>query len=337
MLGVNALRGARTAAHVAVAENNLRQVSVALDLYFHKYLSFPRQGSDLVAALSPFLGDPRVLANPLRDERTPGQSLSLLYHAPSLAEVDCPNCYVTAFVSEDGSTAVILKTGGIVERRDGLHLPADNLLQAAAALAQQWTHYSASAPEPETDLGFDVTPGGDVVTRTCSDVRVKALGSQFGYADGTLVSIKVTAQITGGWLDPFGSQSVQGGESYLQPSVKAGTHVTLRAEITDPYTRQLFTRHGYPLSYTSNDTTGQVVVLRRGDLPMSNKPGYPYQVGVATLLASCVGSDGCVAIAPNEALYCFDFNPLRTGFGIDFNDLVVLATAVAAEQPCEED
>jgi hypothetical protein len=68
-------------------------------------------------------------------------------------------------------------------------------------------------------------------------------------------------------------------------------------------------------------------------MPINNNPAYPYQVGVTTLLAPYVGADGRIAIAENEAIYCFDLNPLRTGKGIDYNDLVILATAVAVEEP----
>ncbi len=157
-LGSTIYRGARAAARVAAAENNLRQVAIGLELYFRKNLSYPRQGADLVAALAPFLRDPGVFANPLREEAAPGQTINLCYRPPSVAEVDQPYCYVTAFVSDDGTTAVILKTGGVVERLGGLRLPPDDLLQASAALSLQWTRY-ASAPSAPSDSP-DAPPSG---------------------------------------------------------------------------------------------------------------------------------------------------------------------------------
>jgi len=337
MLGSSVYRKARHAARVAVAENNLRQVATGLDLYFRRFLAYPPQGCDLATVLGPFVGDERAFTNPLTDEHRPGKTLRELYVRPHPSQVDSPHYYVTAFVSDDGSTAVVLKTGGIVEHHDGLRLPVDSPRQAAAALDLLWGRYrEGGLPDDTADAGFDITDSNDVVTRVCSDVHMAALGSQFGYADGRLVDIKVTGQIGGGWFLPFGDAPCNGGETYRQESVGAGTPVTLRAEIVDPYTRSLWRRYGYPLAYTSNDSSGQVVVLRNGDEPISNKPGYSYQVGVGTLLAPYVGPNGRIAIADNEALYCFDFNPLRTRFGIDFNDLVILATATAAERPCED-
>jgi len=161
-LGASVYRGGRAAARVAVAESNLRQVAVALELHFRKHLCYPPQGSDLAAALAPFLNDARVLANPLREEGTAGQTLALLYHAPSLAAIDRPNCCLTAFVSEDGTTAVVLKTGGIVERRDGLRLPADDLAQAAAALDPAWMRYAGSGDAGDADAEPPAAPASEL-------------------------------------------------------------------------------------------------------------------------------------------------------------------------------
>jgi hypothetical protein len=191
-------------------------------------------------------------------------------------------------------------------------------------------------PAPPEEEGFDVQPDGDVVTKMCSDVKIKALGSQFGYADGTLVDIVAAAKMDTDWFPLYANQPIHGGETYNQASVKAGTNVVVKAEIAGEYERWLWTRYGYPLSYTSNDGSGQVVILRSGDTPINNNPAYPYQVGVSSLLAPYV-ANGVISIAANEALYCFDFNPLHTHQGIDYNDLVILATATAAEVACEDE
>jgi Tfp pilus assembly protein PilE len=378
-LGYSIYRGARLSARVAQAESNLKQVASALDLFFLRYKTYPPEGASLCQALTPFATSPEVFENPLWEEQRPGQTLDALYHEPAPSQVDSPNFYVSALVSEDGSTAVILKTGGIVERRDGLRLPVDDLKQTATTLATNWGRYG---PAPSGDVagdaggdtggdtgggtggdttpppgdtggdtgagtggdtggatgGFDIGDDGSTVTKQCSDVFINALGSQFGYADGTMVDIAAAAKLgTGGWFALFGNQAIVGGETLKLSGVNAGTKVLIRAEILDPYTRWLWTKYGYSLSYASNDGKGQVVTLRNGDRPINNTPGFPYQVGVGSLLSAFVGSNGRIAIRDDQALYCFDFNPLgTTSTGIDYNDLVVLATAVAAEYPCED-
>ncbi|HUT36231.1 MAG TPA: hypothetical protein VNE39_22270 [Planctomycetota bacterium] len=119
-LGYSVYRGARLSARVATAESNLKQIGTALDLFFQRYGTYPPQGVDLVDVLKPFLVNAEVLSNPLMDEETLGQTLSDLYVEPTGDKVDRPNIYVTAFASDNGSTVVVLKSNGVVERLDGL-------------------------------------------------------------------------------------------------------------------------------------------------------------------------------------------------------------------------
>ena len=194
----------------------------------------------------------------------------------------------------------------------------------------------AEGAEEEDDDGFEFDDG-EVETKMCSDIRIDAIGSQFGYADGTLVDIAAAAKIGDEeWMDLYGGQPVNGGESYSRASVPAGTTIIVKGEIIGSYERWLWSHYGYPLAYTSNAGSGQVLTLRRGDVPERFEPGYPYQAAVGDLLEPYVDPDtGAVTIAENEALYLWDFNPLHTNTGIDFQDLIILATAVAAEVECE--
>ncbi len=379
-LGVTVYRGARLSTRVATAQNNLRQVASYLELYFRKFGYYPPQGSDLVEALGSVGADTRVLSNPLLDEGSPGDTVTGLYRAPTLNELDRPDVYLTAMVSDNGYTAVILHTGGRIERCEDIYFDPSNLPAILAMLAdppatQVTQTGSSGGPEPrfpeyvgsgesggegtggedtggegegdeETggdvpdDAGFDLDDDGATVTKVCSDVYIHVLGSQFGYADGTMVDIVTAAKLGGGdWFALFGSQAAVGGETLRLTSIQAGTRVLIRAEISDPYTRWLWTKCGYPLAYTANDGTGQVVTLRDGDMPICNKPGFPYQVGVQGLLSPYTDSQtGRIAIGAEQALYCFDFNPLgSTATGIDYNDLVILATATVAETSCEEE
>jgi len=115
-LGVVTYRGTRLTARVAVAESNLKQISTGMELYFRKYSTYPPQGCDLAQELAPFVDDPEVFANPLMDEAKPGQTISLLYRAPTSGELDHPHCYLTAMLADDGITSVVLRTGNRIER-----------------------------------------------------------------------------------------------------------------------------------------------------------------------------------------------------------------------------
>jgi len=110
----------RLAARVAVAEANLNQVATGMDLYFRKYCAYPPQGCDLAEELAPFIDDPRIFSNPLMNEKKPGETMSLLYRAPTNDEVDKPNYYLTALVSNNGHTSVVLWTGHRVERHEDI-------------------------------------------------------------------------------------------------------------------------------------------------------------------------------------------------------------------------
>lgn len=143
-LGYSTYRGIRLATQAAVAQSNLRQVGAYLELYFRKFGSYPAQSSDLAEELESVGAPSGVLSNPLLDEARPGDTVSALYRAPSLAELDSPNHYLTAMVSENGRTAVILKTGNIVERRDDLSFDPASLPDVLAVL---------SGTAPPTDEG----------------------------------------------------------------------------------------------------------------------------------------------------------------------------------------
>ena len=126
--------GVRQTARIAVAESNLKQISTAMELYFREYNSYPPQGSDLTVELAPFVDDPRVFSNPLRDDKTPGETINALYVQPTTGELDSPGHYVTAMVSSNGKTALILNTGHEVRLVDSLCFIPDDLSDSLAAI-----------------------------------------------------------------------------------------------------------------------------------------------------------------------------------------------------------
>jgi hypothetical protein len=125
-LGVIVVRSARYQAHLTQAQMRLKQIGLALDLFYNKYGNYPASGKNLPMQLSEFIQDKRVFQNPFIDGETPGATVSLLYHEPSGQGGDMPEVYLTAMVSEDGTTAVVLKTMGKVLTNGDLDFDLDS-------------------------------------------------------------------------------------------------------------------------------------------------------------------------------------------------------------------
>ena len=347
-MGVVLHRSMRLAARVSLAESNLKQVSTAMELYFQKYGSYPPAGANLAEVLAPFVDNPAAFDNPLLEEETRGQTISALYHAPSFATLDSADKYVTAMIADNGKTIVVLRTGNRVTRRDDIYFNPGAPDQVADILDPDHTDMDSTPPgdggagdggddppppgDDSDDGGFEIDDG-DVTTKLCSDVTIKCVGSQFGYADGTLVDMVVDAKLGAGWIELYGGQPIHGGESFEQPSVAAGTNVIVRGEIAGSYERWLWSHYGYPLTYTSNENADQVLTLVKGDTPVCFEPGFPCQAAVGDLLEPYVDPQTHrVVIRENEALYLWDFNPVHTNYGLDYQDIIILATAVAIEE-----
>jgi prepilin-type N-terminal cleavage/methylation domain-containing protein len=150
-MGIMVHRSMRMAAQVTRAQVSLEQIATGMELYFQKYGTYPPQGSDLVSELAPFVDDPRVFDNPMIEEETPGETLNALYVEPSLDELDSPDNYVTAMVSSNGRTVLILKTGNKVERRDELRFIPENLNDALAAILDPPSGFLTEAVEQGDD------------------------------------------------------------------------------------------------------------------------------------------------------------------------------------------
>lgn len=171
-IGFSVYRGARLSARVVVAANNLKQVGTALELFNRKYECYPPEGANLATFLAPFVSNVDVFSNPLAEEATPGETLSKLYLEPYDNEADATGHYLTAFVTEDGTTAVVLKTGNVVERVDNLSLP-ENPEDIVAILsgAQPGTQSSTPSTSPTTPDGTTSTSPdtGDTATTLPAD------------------------------------------------------------------------------------------------------------------------------------------------------------------------
>jgi len=134
-IGFATFGSVRLAARVSLAQSNLRQVGTGMELYYRHFGCYPPQGCDLAAELEPFVDDPNAFRNPLMDEEQPGQTISLLYRAPTPDEVDRPTRYLTAMVADNGHTSVILWTGQGIERREDIPFNPDDPRDFHASIA----------------------------------------------------------------------------------------------------------------------------------------------------------------------------------------------------------
>jgi type II secretory pathway pseudopilin PulG len=191
-LGVYVTIDAKDEAHLAEAVANLRQVSTALDLYYNDHNSYPDQDEDFCEALRPYLPDPDVLVNPLMPGTEAGYIVSRFYCAPDGAESDQPEIYLTAFISDSGDTAVVLKTMGKVEcLRDLLYDP-DSVIGCCQAIGYDALKVSGSG---STTYYVENEEGEDAVT-----VKFEATGEQLGDEKGLeahVFRIPVTGDVEG--------------------------------------------------------------------------------------------------------------------------------------------
>ncbi|MBM4036411.1 MAG: hypothetical protein FJ291_32140 [Planctomycetes bacterium] len=183
-LGFSVYRGAGRARVVAQAENDLKQIGTAFQLYFNKYGSYPQQGADLAQELGPFAKNPGVFVNPGKEEPKPGQTLSQLYREPTIAELDVASTYVTSLPL--GNVVLILRANGAVDRVD-LDASVDSDLAAEILLAQLSGEDQARGglnvnPRNNHDFEFEmrgVDPQPDGRTTITRDDLLSSKGSLF--------------------------------------------------------------------------------------------------------------------------------------------------------------
>jgi hypothetical protein len=135
---------AKREAHLTEAVAKLRQISTGLDLYFNTRGAYPQQGVNLASELADFVPNSKVFDNPLMSEPETGHTVSALYVEPTLAELDMPENYVTALVSENGAI-VILKTLGKVDRVEGLDFDPWSLISSFNAAGHELVVTSQSS------------------------------------------------------------------------------------------------------------------------------------------------------------------------------------------------
>jgi type II secretory pathway pseudopilin PulG len=168
-LVVGTYQTARKQARIALAENNLKQVSVGLNLYFGRYGSYPPSRSNLTEILEPFVKNTSVFSNPLMAEPYPGKTLNDLYFPPTVSEADSNKHYVTAFVSDDGHTIISLSTNMKVEMGEYPTFNPTNTGEILHVLTGETVISGILNLDPRNNTNFDFTmraSDGSVITRS---------------------------------------------------------------------------------------------------------------------------------------------------------------------------
>jgi len=176
---------------------------------------------------------------------------------------------------------------------------------------------------------FTVAEDGTIETTGSVDVTVKALGSAITYgANGPEVSVRVAMSSDGGqmWADLFSGQDIDGGEQQVIENLPSGTQVLL----------QVNGRYGwfFNKTYTSNDDTGHIEVLRNGDTPPDYQP-FADQDSLTTFVQDILDENGKISIGEYDVVLLVELGTLNT-VSSDFQDAVILLQFTQKPQSCAE-
>jgi type II secretory pathway pseudopilin PulG len=254
-LGIVAVRNARQQAYLAQAEGRLKQVSIALDLYFQQNGSYPPPGYDLSLELSPYLRDKKVLKNCIGTI-----DISDVYESLDLQHIDEPENYITGFYADDGKTMVLLKTMGKIVRKTGYSFnPRSHTSAKFAGMSAVAAEYGETV---ETVTDTELQEGRVVrYTLDCDDkkkgvsIKFQAAGDQLG-EDGATEYDRFSLQVE---IDGDGDIEAQP----VAVTVKAGASLLVPDVVKDPGS-----------SVTFGDLLGKVI-------PLVSVPGNNEETGWA--------------------------------------------------------
>ena len=314
-----AFSGIRAKAHCLAVGQHMRGIHAALELYFNKYRQYPPETVPLKTSLAEFIKNPAVWADPA--DRSNGDVVSSSYHAPSGKTV------VSAKVLGSpcgGMKYVTLYSNGLVKIQE-VEAKCPEVGDTGASSGESGGSGGSSGGGTPSEPPVTVTDGGATFKECKAYVRV--VGTDFTYSDGTHVYSAATAFLDG-TPKLVGDPALVG--TGFEQDVAEGTRVTVRCEIKDAYVRQCWQANGWPVLFTSDDHSGQCLTVVRGNQVPVYAPGYPCQQPVHVLLSEYVNAAGVVTIKDNEVLWLFDENYVGDDpQKLDYNDLVVLATARA--------
>jgi len=325
-VGFYAVQGVRSNAQCTAVAQHLKSIHAALELYYNKYHQYPSEQAPLKESLAEFVSDPALWADPA--DSTNQDQVSATYRPPAATGV------VSARVLGSpcgGMKYVALYPNGLVKITE-VEAKCPDVSDTGSSGGSGGSGGAGSeGGTPDTPPPVVVSDGGATLKQCKAYVRV--VGTDFTYSDGTHVYSSATAFLDG-TPKLVGDPATVG--TGFEQEVPEGTRVTMRCEIKDAYMRQSWQANGWPVVFTSDDHSGQCLTVVRGDQVPVYAPGYACQQPVHVLLSEYIDPTGAVIIKPNEVLWLFDENwvgddPQK----LDYNDLVVLATARATSDSGE--
>lgn len=181
--------------------------------------------------------------------------------------------------------------------------------------------------EPTCEDRFSVTSDGAVETTGTVTMTVKALGASITYgAGGPEVQVTSSVSTDGGttWNSLFGGAEIDGGEQQIIPNIVSGERVLLRVN----------GRYGWLFNktFTSNDGTGHIRVLRNGDTP-PDVQAFDNQTSLSQFLQAILDEEGNISIGAFDVILLSELGSL-SGSTADFQDAVLLLSFAQHEGSC---
>ncbi|MDD5623445.1 MAG: hypothetical protein PHI23_01905 [Candidatus Peribacteraceae bacterium] len=176
---------------------------------------------------------------------------------------------------------------------------------------------------------FTVSADGTIETTGSVDATVTVLGSAITYGvGGPKVKVTVSASTDGGdvWTPLFSGNAVNGGEKETIENLPEGAQLALRMNGRHSW---LFNK-----TYTSNDQSGHVEVLRNGDTPPAVE-AFAHQASLENFLKSILDAEGKIHIDPYDVVILTELGSLGTSSS-DFQDAVLLVHFEAKSGSCAQ-
>lgn len=174
-----------------------------------------------------------------------------------------------------------------------------------------------SSGPPTCEDRFSVSSNGTIATTGTVSMTAKALGAEITYgAGGPEVQVRAHVSTDGGstWNMLFNGAEIDGGEEQTLYNITSDSQVVVKIN----------GRYGWLFNktYTSNDNSGHIEVLRNGDTP----PDYDVfdnQESLSVFLKDVIDENGKISIGQYDVIVLGELGSLGTSTS-DFQDAVLL-------------
>jgi prepilin-type N-terminal cleavage/methylation domain-containing protein len=195
-----------------------------------------------------------------------------------------------------------------------------SVASSVASSAQSSAAASSAAPATCTDR-FEVAEDGTITTTGTVSVTYTVLGSDITYGEGgPEVNVYVSyKKLTGSsYQTLYSGNDVDGGETQTVAGYTNGKKVIVKV-------RGYYRNSGwltFDQSFTSDDETGHIVILRDGD-ELPDYPAFDDQENLNSYLQDILDGSGNIDIGTYDAVMLVELGSI-TGASADFQDAVIL-------------